>query len=1650
CGVVCLNVQLPRADRTPLRNVQNQMSTSPWQTPTKSASLKKNVSQNKNLCRLSGSVDDFAAITSTATDIRSSEDGTGSLNENQGNVTFKSFMCTGGDVELSADSVMSDESVVVGALTLEDCPHTFSVTTVMCEDTLYDMEKHVDHPYCSHASDEPSSESVTLDTEKKVRGVCSANHTDAAPDSAGSCQTEAVSASELEDITVKSFSCPGGEIEIADASLAQEESFNVIIGTLKEEFRSVEDESEILDEHAELTGFPGCCADHPYCRRELEPPAYAHSHAVCTLPVSCEATVVRDDDLTGCMRDLTFIETSTAERPLVVVQGDVKLKSLCCSGGDVELQNACGESQVSVLMKEFALVGDLQSSGSDTSEESTAVLSPGGKHADLVYSRSGHGDFHPPASEVTSTGSRLSSSSWECSEMEAPGLADGSQNLKSVVGSGVAVVQSSTELPEELFSSKESVWSLCSSLLHNSRNVAESANVLQGLADVDQPPSANGEQDIASEEPPVLRGPVVSDYPQMSSDNKEAFLDVGGSAESCLSQTTVSPAPDMPAGNFPAGSSNVEGQNADTETSATRDSALGLSGDPDTHADMEVLRSESACDWECDLVSLHTQLSSATVPDSLTPRNPALSRSIVEGHGGPASQSRLWPELLDSPIPPPQLNSTALRLSPAAGRRDKALLDLSAMGKGPLQQQLRQMAELLILASGKIAAPATPAPRGHGVEVAATPVEKHSACVWTTPVLQADGSTNTSARVEIVKDIDMSDACTSTDPLLWSVTPSSLESLSRSDLEQKLLTTLVMVEVLSQQLASSHAPCPRVCPAPSDLRDRLVQTDHTQLGQTETYRELYVSALERIQALEDDHETLGSLHQALHLLRGTMTSVKTEAAQTLCSLKQIESVVSDDQEILSKQVSEMKALYGRCVGSLRKMEKKTQVCLQKRDDMRRTMEEALHERHVVELNRTCVESLGAACILLRQKLEDHTAFSEELCRAQQLLQRTHAVLLRLQQRALAAVEQSRQHQAARDAAVQDRCQLESELEQTQCNLRDAHLHVADLNTQVTIMTSEMAVLREQLEEAEDERAQLQRKTTELSATVSSTLASYAFLEQALADETSKLQCSLHQSQEAMDKAASLQVTLQDSQQRVEKLEETLAQRDILLTQLHAEVEAQSLHLRRLSQVESELSSAQEMSEFLQAETEMSREQLAESENLLRSHLQGLRQRNLECEDLRVALEQLRLEQASLQEELDSTRAKARSMLLDQGDQLAQAVLDVCLLHQQLRSLTNTTHSAAAASTQISDPPGLSEAPQCPLQTPQQPCTSFLSSVMLALTEEQQCDTAPPAGPEEAGPRDLIGSIGSAFTHVAVAVPQNADDERCSGTLVQLLASLGEGVSDLQSAIQQLREHKDAELQSLQSENETNHSYPKMSVAWIRTALTFRCSSCNLQEALRAESDRRLVGEAELQQQVRRLKAQAEKDAQVLQQKVQDEKALRKLCSDLEETTQTVQKHRAENSELRREGVELRRTLQQSQVEVQALREELKRSANQSSSSTKELDDRIRLLKEMAVPITPPTPPRPRSNSCVLLQFCSSSVCPQVERLKVSLSEVEGSRSKLLDRAKRHQLVHSLNQSKLERELHLLDDMIEAVRQVSPSLDCQACETGPAPCTDMRG
>lgn len=48
-----------------------------------------------------------------------------------------------------------------------------------------------------------------------------------------------------------------------------------------------------------------------------------------------------------------------------------------------------------------------------------------------------------------------------------------------------------------------------------------------------------------------------------------------------------------------------------------------------------------------------------------------------------------------------------------------------------------------------------------------------------------------------------------------------------------------------------------------------------------------------------------------------------------------------------------------------------------------------------------------------------------------------------------------------------------------------------------------------------------------------------------------------------------------------------------------------------------------VTQFLQMENDLAREQMAESECLLRANLQGLRERNFECEDLKRELNQLR-------------------------------------------------------------------------------------------------------------------------------------------------------------------------------------------------------------------------------------------------------------------------------------------------------------------------------------------------------------------------------------------------------------------------------------------
>lgn len=149
--------------------------------------------------------------------------------------------------------------------------------------------------------------------------------------------------------------------------------------------------------------------------------------------------------------------------------------------------------------------------------------------------------------------------------------------------------------------------------------------------------------------------------------------------------------------------------------------------------------------------------------------------------------AEFWAEQLMSPMPHPLFNSTAVagqcqprlvteRVQNVAQKPQvqNPVVDAPLIPDGPLQQQLRQMAEFLLLASGKInpgsgsaTAPLPPPTVSVAPKTQTPPVGSHSIGVGTSPVKYEEHSVNTSGQFERKRDFSVVDSCTLTDPLLW-------------------------------------------------------------------------------------------------------------------------------------------------------------------------------------------------------------------------------------------------------------------------------------------------------------------------------------------------------------------------------------------------------------------------------------------------------------------------------------------------------------------------------------------------------------------------------------------------------------------------------------------------------------------------------------------------------------------------------------------------------------------------------------------------------------------------------------------------------------------------------------------------------------------
>ncbi|KAF1395350.1 hypothetical protein PFLUV_G00010610 [Perca fluviatilis] len=1595
-----------------------------------------------------------------------------------GDVTFKSLVCPGGEVEVTGSLVCAEESIILpkdqAMKNMQETEDTVLSDTIIVQS----CSDHIDHPYYN-----PEMKDASL-IDVDAACLCDISNSKLTPEDLDNKRATKDfrcfqnDCFDEKDVTWKSFVCDGGEVEVSDVTRLQEETIPLPKAQLGE---------PLQDHSVNLTNISDCgqlCQVEPL----MDHPYFSSENGVCVIT--------------------TFSDTTnTPEKPADGLS-DATFKSFNCSGGVISGGTKLADEAVPLPAVQTATCSESYNYGVESSMFASDHY---------VQNRNDHSD-HPHCNiENYPLGEPLPFSPDVVDEdklislvvQDSPIGGQAENTFSSLISAGRNIeIPNCTRLSQKIFPLPDNQAVICQPLDDNGVPTYLTQDHIQ--EDYEKPNShVENEEVVFDTDPPAVSMSSLTNTYLKALDDKSVKCQMQETSKKDLMHPVDIA---LPAMLYRAESSDSSHLAVSTEipslaevheehfsqvqissepykSSEAKDCALSSSGNgPILWNSAEKPQSENLPNVlkvlsECPSVAsglpfgfLSPTVRRASLAVLKAFKGPAFDQFLAEDSAlkGGASflagtfsnldQPGLWGEHLVSPMPRPLFNSTALECKPqpdvvtepldyvcakpcavsqsdpvsepiedlgakpcAVPQTEVEVLDMPMIPDGSLQQQLRQMAEFLFLASGKMgpAAISTTVLR----PAAATPAESHSVCVGTTPVKWLDHSVNTSGQFERKRDFSVVDSCTLTDPLLWNLPPGGLEGLPRKELEQGLRSSMIMVEALVQQLAAARANgCSSAGPAPSDLREKLVQTDHTELSQTTIYRDLYLEALNRVGDLEMDDSSLQNLTQCMQDTRVTMTSLSCDTDAALSNMKQMGNDIREDCQSLVLHYDQMKSLLKKTKEMQTTMMQKVKDALHQRDDMMIQMEEAFRDKEAafsameqlrthcakeiselerivgsqqelsaaldqtypqqVALNQACAEMLNSASAVLSTTMDEQSSLMKELCTVRGLMQKTAPMLLKLNKKAAAALRERDEHISARDQAVEEREQIEEELNHAYMNLQTAREQISDLTLQGTILTSEMGVLRQKLTEREEERGPLERKVTELSATVSSTLASYTFLEQALDAETTKLKQSWKDIQLAKDRANELETSLDQSEQRVSELSQALAQTEEKFSHLQLLSESQNLQIQQLQEVCTQLRGVREMNEFLQMENELAREQVVESERTLMANLQALRERNIQCEDLKEELGQFQLENRSLHKELETTKSRASATQLELGEKLAQAVTEITLLHHTLRGLTNELR--AALNDQKPEPPKDKESHAVHTAERRHPSSSFVDSIMVALTAEEEEDssteTTPGSVPSDT-PEPLCETLfseTSAFTRVAITPKKNFSavefepEEDDQSSMAELFAGLGSTVTELIGTLKLLRQRKDAQLEELHN------------------------TISGLQVEQQAADYRHEAEVSELNHQLSRLNSLFERGNQALQQKAQDEKMVTKLMAEIQETQETLIKHKTDSNELRKEVVELRRSLQQSKVESQYLREELRKAGSQSANQALFLEEKIQLLRE-------------------------------VERLKLSLQEGEQARVKLLDRAKRHQMIHQTNQQKSENELQMLNKVINKVREALLSL-----------------
>ncbi|XP_059525353.1 sperm-associated antigen 5 isoform X3 [Myotis daubentonii] len=715
---------------------------------------------------------------------------------------------------------------------------------------------------------------------------------------------------------------------------------------------------------------------------------------------------------------------------------------------------------------------------------------------------------------------------------------------------------------------------------------------------------------------------------------------------------------------------------------------------------------------------------------------------------------------------------------------------------------------------------------------------------FTPPAPPQEKSTNTSQ----TGLLGTKDSASEREHLLWGNHPPDLTALSRHDLEDNLMNSLLILEVLSRPLRNWKSQL--TTPHP-EVQDSSTQTDTTDTSRSGINKKL--------EHLHGNREIGQTLQQTRNVMSWVLVS-KELISLLYLSLLHLE----EDKTTVSQESRRTETLVSCCFDVLKKLRARLQSLKTEREEAKHGEEMALRGKDAAEsvLEAFCAHasqrisqlqqnlaSMGEFRGLLKETQTQLVGFhteqeevAQETASFTSILQQDWmsmqqdyitwtALLSRSRELTEKLTAKSRQTLQERDAAVEEKQQVSRELEQVSAQLEDCKGQIEQLELENSRLATD---LRAQLQMLASMQSQLQELQSQ-----------HAHCTQDLAMKD-ELLCQLTQSNEKQ--AAQWQ------------------KEEMTLKHIQAELQQQHAVLAK------EVQDLKETLEFADQENQVAHLELGQVECQLKSTLEVLRERSLQCEDLRDTVENLKAK-------LASTIAENQEKDLEKTRQYSQ---ELRVLTEQLQSLTFFLRTKLK---ETAEPETLLKSTACASaqEHPSSTDSTFLGSILTAMADKEP----------ESAPVALLGSDKSAFTRVAsMASPQPAGLSLSETPgMEKSLEEMSTMTLELQSLCSLLQESKEEAVRTLQRK------------------------ICDLQARLQAQEEQH-------QEAQKAKEADIEKLNQALCLRYKNEKELQEVIQQQNEKILEQIDKSGELISLREEVTQLTRSLRRAETETKVLQETL--------------------------------------------------------------------------------------------------------------------------------